>query len=122
MTPDVAAVQPLSPGAVVWADLEPVRGREQGGRRPAVVVASPGYLDAVTTLALIVPVTTVDRGWPNHIRLTGATGLERPSWAMTEQLRTITRTRLVDVSGVAGPDCLRAIRIWLADFLDLRTD
>lgn len=40
----------LAPGVVAWAALEPVRGREQGGHRLALVVASEGYLDAVTRL------------------------------------------------------------------------
>jgi mRNA interferase MazF len=90
-----------------------------GGHRPVVVVAGEGYLDAVTTLALIVPVTTVDRGWPNHIQLTGTVGLESPSWAMTEQIRTISRTRLTQISGRVSTGCLREIRTWLADFLEL---
>lgn len=66
----------LSTGTVAWAALAPVRGREQGGHRPVVVVASQGYLDAVTTLLLVVPITTTDRGWPNHVPLDGAIGLQ----------------------------------------------
>lgn len=88
---------------------------------PVVIVASRGYLDTVTTLALVVPITTTDRGWPNHIRLTGDVGLDVPCWAMTEQLRTISCTRLTRVSGQLSEGCLRDIRTWLADFLDLFT-
>lgn len=118
MAPEGADAR-LVPGAVVWASLEPIRGREQGGHRPCVVVASPGYLAAVTTLALVVPVTTTDRGWPNHVRLTGHHGLAAPSWAMTEQVRTLARTRLTATSGTISAPCLGEIRVWLADFLDL---
>ncbi|MDQ2846206.1 MAG: type II toxin-antitoxin system PemK/MazF family toxin [Actinomycetota bacterium] len=121
MAPDVAGSLGLESGAVAWASLVPVRGREQGGHRPVVIVASRGYLDTVTTLALVVPITTTDRGWPNHIRLTGDVGLDVPCWAMTEQLRTISRTRLTRVSGQLSEGCLRDIRTWLADFLDLFT-
>lgn len=109
----------LTPGAVVWAELSPHRGREPAGLRPVLVVASPGYLRAVTTLAICVPVTTVDRGWPNHVLLAGPTGLSRPSWAMTEQPRTVSRTRLNERSGDVGELTLTAVRTWLADFLDL---
>lgn len=111
----------LVPGAVAWAALEPVRGREQGGHRPVIVVASDGYLDAVTTLALVVPITTRDRGWPNHIRVEGPTGLDTVSWAMTEQIRTLSRDRLTRTSGQVSADCMGRIRTWLADFLDLET-
>jgi mRNA interferase MazF len=106
-------------GAVAWADLSPTRGREQAGRRPVVVVASEGYLRAVTTLALVLPVTTTDRGWPNHVRLTGAPGLVAPSWAMTEQIRAVARDRLGEPVGTVDTDCLRTLRLWLSDFLDL---
>ena len=110
---------PLVPGSVVWVALEPVRGREQGGHRPVVVVASTGYLEAVTTLAVVVPVTSVDRGWPNHVRLTGEHGLQDRSWAMSEQIRTVSRSRISRVSGVVSAGCLGEIRSWLSDFLDL---
>jgi len=109
----------LETGSVAWADLTPARGREQSGRRPVLVVAGEGYLDVVTTLVLCVPVTTVDRGWPNHVRLTGGTGLTEPSWAMTEQIRTLARERLTRVSGAVDATTLRTVRTWLADFLDL---
>jgi mRNA interferase MazF len=108
----------LAPGAVAWASLEPVRGREQGGHRPVLVIASTGYLEAVTTLAIVLPITTVDRGWPNHIRVEGLNDLERPSWIMTEQPRTVARDRLTRISGHVTPACLDAVRVWLGDFLD----
>jgi mRNA interferase MazF len=84
-----------------------------------VVVSSHGYLQAVTTLAMVLPVTTTDRGWPNHVRLTGPHGLAAPSWAMTEQIRTVAGDRLGDPVGTVDPACLDALRLWLSDFLDL---
>lgn len=109
----------LSPGIVAWAALEPVRGREQGGHRPVLIVASAGYLDAVTTLVITLPVTTTDRGWPNHIRVDGPSGLDRPSWIMTERPRTLSRDRITVIAGRVSPECLAQARTWLADFLDL---
>jgi mRNA interferase MazF len=84
-----------------------------------VVVSSLGYLDAVTTLVIVLPITTVDRGWPNHIRVDATAGLDRPSWIMTEQPRTLSRDRLTGVAGQVSPACLDAVRTWLADFLDM---
>jgi mRNA interferase MazF len=108
----------VQPGSVVWVDLNPTVGREQAGRRPAVVVASSGYLDAVTELAIVVPATTTHRGWPQHVHLTGpALALPRPTYAMTEQPRTISRQRIAGVAGTVDNDCLASIRQWLNDFL-----
>lgn len=109
----------LGPGIVAWASLEPVRGREQGGHRPVLVVASTGYLDAVTTLVITLPITTTDRGWPNHIRVDGQSGLDRPSWIMTEQPRTLSRDRITGIAGQVSSECLAQVRSWLGDFLDL---
>lgn len=109
----------LAPGVIAWAALEPVRGREQGGHRPVLVIASAGYLDAVTTLVIVLPITTTDRGWPNHVRIDGPSGLDRPSWIMTEQPRTLSRDRLTRIAGEISTDCLTSVRSWLGDFLDL---
>ncbi|MDR1152882.1 MAG: type II toxin-antitoxin system PemK/MazF family toxin [Bifidobacteriaceae bacterium] len=110
----------LAPGDVVWAALDPVRGREQAGHRPVLVVAGAGYLEVVTMLAIVLPVTTVDRGWPNHIFLSGpSVGLAGPSWAMTEQPRTIARDRITGRAGAVDATCLARARLWLSDFLDL---
>lgn len=112
-------VLPLVRGSVVWADLSPVRGRKQAGRRPCLVVASRGYLITVTTLAIVIPVTAVDRGWPNHVLLRGSPGLGHPSWAMSEQVRTITRNRLRDIVGVVDDATLADVDSYLRDFLAL---
>ncbi|MFM9378977.1 type II toxin-antitoxin system PemK/MazF family toxin [Gordonia sp. VNK21] len=106
----------LVPGAVVWVELDPAAGREQGGRRPAVIVAGRDYLEVVDTLAVIVPITTVDRGWPNHVEIRGGE-LRRSCWAMTEQIRTVSRRRIVGQAGRVDGEVLRSIRQWVSDFL-----
>ncbi len=107
----------LSPGDIVWVFLDPVVGREQSGRRPAVVVSSRGHLLIADTLVIVVPVTSVDRGWSNHIPL-GPDALQRRSWAMTEQVRTISRERVVGRVGRVDPATLAEIRRWIIDFVD----
>ncbi len=114
---DVAQAD-LVPGELVWVAPDPTVGREQSGSRPALVVSGVDYLAVVGTLAIIVPITTVDRGWPNHIPIRGGT-LPRESWAMTEQVRTVSRERIVDRAGRVSPETLRAVRTWIRDFLDL---
>lgn len=105
---------------VVWTDLDPVRGREQSGRRPALVVASDLYLEQANTLAIVIPGTTKDRGWPNHVRLLGP-GLDLidPTFAMTEQPRVISRGRILNVAGAVDTATMAEIDHWLRDFLAL---
>ena len=106
-------------GNILWAELGVGIGREQGGRRPVVVVSSNEYLAAVDTLILAVPVTSRTRAWPNHVLLTGPTALERPSYAMTEQVRSVSRERIVGAAGSIDHECLDRMRVYLRDFLDL---
>lgn len=107
-------------GSVVWVQLDPTRGREQAGTRPAVVLSSAGYLDAVPDLAIVVPVTTRDRGWPHHVELTGRDlSLKRASFAMTEQPRTISRHRITRHAGRVDKATMDTITIWIRDFLAL---
>ncbi len=108
----------LIEGAVVWVHLGPTQGREQSGHRPAVVVSGRHYLETVTTLVAVLPVTSTDRGWPNHVRLRGHHGLDRPSWAMAEQVRTIDRGRITGVSGAVDGETLAGVRHLLRYYLD----
>lgn len=112
--------EPLRRGSIVWVDLNPTRGREHAGTRPAVVISGDGYLRNVPELVIVVPVTTVDRGWPHHVHIRGVdVGLPRPSLAMTEQPRTVARARITGRAGTAGADTLAEIDRWLRDFVDL---
>lgn len=113
-------INDLRRGMVVWVDLDPVRGREQAGRRPALVIASDLYLEQADTLAIIVPATTVDRGWPNHVPLRGPRlALPQRTYAMTEQPRTVTRRRLLGAAGTVDAETMREVDGWLRDFLAL---
>lgn len=109
----------LHSGDVVWADFGDSAGREYAGRRPLVVIAGEEYLDVVDTLAIVVPVTTRDRGGSNHVRLAGPTGLDAPSFAVTEQPLTVSRARLLAVAGRVDDACLGEIRGWVRDFAGL---
>lgn len=111
--PDV----PLISGAIVWADLDPVQGREQGGRRPMLVVSSDIHLELVTRLVSVIPITSKNRHWPNHILISPEAGLAQDSWAMTEQVRTIARERISSRAGTLPSHSLSQVRMWLGDFL-----
>lgn len=104
---------------MAWANLDPTRGREQAGRRPVVVISSDLYLEVVETLAIVLPVTSTNRGWPNHVPLMGEHGLPQDCWAMTEQPRTIARSRIGEVTGMVDAQTLQDLDVWLRDFLSL---
>ncbi len=109
----------LRPGQIVWVDVDAMVGREQGGRRPHVVVSSEEYLDLVEALFMAAPLTTTDRAWPNHVRAVGETGLKNVSWIMTEQVRTLSRNRIFGTAGQVSPLCLMRARDWIGEFIGL---
>lgn len=55
-------------GDVIWLEFDPQAGREQAGRRPAVVL-SPSQYNAPTGRALCVPVSTKAKGYPFEVLL-----------------------------------------------------
>ena len=84
------------------------------------MVASDLYLEQADSLAIIVPVTVIVCGWCNYVCFRGrALELDRPSFAMTEQPRTVTRTRLVASSGSVDAQTMGKVDLWLRDFLGL---
>lgn len=106
-------------GQVVWVNLSPVVGSEQSGHRPAVVISGNDYLASIPNVVVVVPITSRDRGLPNHVRLVGDLGLDADSFAMTEQPRTIDRRRVTRSVGQVDATTLHEIRAWLIDFFDL---
>lgn len=75
----------------VWSiDFDPQVGHEQAGRRPGIVVASTFACSSITGLVIVVPCTTTLRGLPYQPRV----NLTRPSAAMCDQVKSISRDRL----------------------------
>lgn len=104
-------------GEVWLADLNPVRGHEQAGRRPVLVVSDDLFNQGPADLVIVVPITGVGRGIPSHIRLQPPEGgLKKESFAMNEAVRSISKARLARKLGrISYPtllqieDCLRIL-------------
>lgn len=105
----------------VWdVDLDPVVGHEQGGRRPALIVSSGRLHTIPSDLVTILPITTRDRGIRVHVRIAPPEGgLTARSVVITEQVRTVSRLRLLRRRGVASEETMSAIERRLRYFLDL---
>src|SRR3989344_6644437 len=53
-------------GDLVWLDFNPVRGHEQGGRRPSLVLSAHEY-NVVSKLAIVCPATSHIKGYPFEV-------------------------------------------------------
>lgn len=98
---------------------EPV-GREQSGRRPAVVVSADPLNESPAGVVIVVPCTTARRDLPSHIELDPASsGLDQVSYAKCEDVKSVSEERLIAAIGDAPPDALFGIGRALRFLLDL---
>lgn len=82
-------------GEVWYADLDPVRGREQAGHRPVLVVSATAFNAGPAGLVIVLPMTTRDRGIPIQVSVdAGEAGLSRRSLVKCEDIRSIDQRRL----------------------------
>jgi len=81
-------------GSIYWADLNPVRGSEQAGVRPVLVLSHDVFNDrSGTVIAVALTSRPQKAGFPLTLRLEG-TGLPAPSWVKISQIRTLSTERL----------------------------
>lgn len=107
---------------MVLVALDPVRGHEQAGTRPALVVSyEPFHRSGLVTIC---PVTSAraEARYPGDVPVpAGVAGLTWASVVMTGQLRTISRRRLAGapLGYLTDPQLRRQVRAALAHHLGL---
>jgi mRNA interferase MazF len=93
-------------GDIVWADLNPARGHEQGGLRPVVVVSEDVFnARSGTVIAMAVTSQPQRAGFPLTLELTGVK-LPKRSWVKISQIRTLSVQRLGRKLGRLAPEDL----------------
>jgi mRNA interferase MazF len=89
----------------IWeVDFNPTVGREQAGRRPALVVSDNALNSGPRGLVVVIPLTGTPRGLPTHVPVTPPEGgLTKLSLIMTEQVRSVSKNRLGRRYGMVAP-------------------
>lgn len=94
-------------GEVIWLEFDPQAGREQAGRRPAVVL-SPASYNGPTSRALCVPVSTKAKGYPFEVSLPDHFPVQGVAFA--DQVKCLDwRARHARPVGVLPPTVLAAL-------------
>ena len=84
---------------IYYADLNPVKGSEQGGIRPVLVIQNDtGNKHSPTTIVASITSKEEKAKLPTHVEV-GSCGVERKSLALLEQIRTIDKSRLIKYVG-----------------------
>ena len=73
-------------GDLVWLSFTPQTGREQAGRKPALVLSPEAY-NSKTGLALLCPVTSKVKGYPFEAPLSTTAGVQ--GVVLADQLRSL---------------------------------
>jgi mRNA interferase MazF len=102
-------------GDFVWLAFDPQAGREQAGRRPALIL-SPRMYNAKSGLALACPVTNQVKGYPFEVAVPaggGATGV-----ILADHLRSVDwKARHAEPLGRCTGDVMDEVRARLSPLL-----
>lgn len=90
-----APKRPIHRGEIYYADLEPARGSEQGGRRPVLILQN-NTGNQYSSTVIVAPVTTriKKQRMPTHVSISSDSGLPSNSMVLLEQIRAIDKSRL----------------------------
>lgn len=81
-------------GEIRWADLNPVRGREQAGQRPVLILSHDVFNERSGTVIAVAMTSQQPRaGFPLTLE-SKATGLTKRSWVKISQIRTLAVDRI----------------------------
>jgi mRNA interferase MazF len=91
-------------GAVVWADLNPVVGHDQAGRRPVVVLSADVFNErSGTVIAMALTSQPPRAGFPLTLELKSGK-LSKRAWVKISQVRTLSTRRLGRKLGRVSPE------------------
>ena len=81
-------------GEIRWADLNPVRGHEQAGERPVLVLSHNVFNERSGTVIAVALTSQEPRaGFPLTMEIR-AVGLPKRSWVKIGQIRTLSTERV----------------------------
>lgn len=91
-------------GDIFWADLNPVRGREQAGQRPVLIISHDIFNERSGTVIAVALTSRIPQaGFPLTLELKSPS-LPKRSWVKISQIRTLSVERLGRRLGKASPE------------------
>jgi mRNA interferase MazF len=105
----------------VWnVNLDPTKGREQRGTRPALIVSHNTFNRSPAELVVVVPLTSTHRGIPLHIKIEPPEGgVKNTSYAKIEDVRSVSKERLTKRFGIVTAGTMAVVSDRLRILLDL---
>jgi mRNA interferase MazF len=89
-------------GNLVWLDFDPQAGREQAGRRPAIILSEADF-NELTGFALVCPITNQAKDYAFEVAI--PEGLPFTGVVLTDQLKSLdVKNRKIKVVGSVPVD------------------
>jgi mRNA interferase MazF len=103
-------------GELWWVELDGTKGREQHGRRPALILSVDSYNSGASGMVILIPMTTTNRSLPVHVPVKPPEGgVTQLGFIMCEQIRAASimriRARLGQVNGLTLQNVEKVVRI-----------
>lgn len=107
-------------GDIWFAEFDPVRGHEQGRKRPCIILSANTVNQGASGLVIAVPLTTTDRRNPWHVAIMPPEGgIIAPSYALCEHVRSMSTCRFFSQSsGRVSEASLKKIEFIIKALLD----
>ena len=96
-------------GEIRWADLNPVRGHEQAGMRPVLILSQDVFNEcSETVIAAAITSQPQRAGFPLALELKSK-NLPKQSWVKISQIRTLSVERIGKKISMASPEELAQV-------------
>ena len=107
-------------GEIWLVDLNPTRGREQAGKRPALVVSTNAFNKGPADLVVVLPITSKAKGIPLHIPVTPPEGgVKAKRFVKCEDIRSVSKERLTKRWGAVSLASMREVEDRIRILLEL---
>ncbi|RWU86452.1 type II toxin-antitoxin system PemK/MazF family toxin [Lactiplantibacillus plantarum] len=112
------AVDILEQGTIIWVNFQPVKGHEQDGIRPALVVSISDF-QRLNNLIMVMPISNRKQSFPMHVPLDSRT--QTTGSILTEHIKSIDpNERLVKVVEMCPNDKVQQALDLLYDSTSLK--
>ena len=111
----------INRGDIVVVDFEPVRGSEQGGKRPSLVIQNNIY-NKYSPTTIVAPITSklFKKEYPTNVLLKkDDSQLNKDSTILLNQIKTIDKSRIIKKISKADESIMRRVNFAIKASLDL---
>ena len=112
--------QEVRRGEIYHADLNPVFGSEQGGYRPVLIIQNNRGNQHSPTVIVAAITSQPKTKLPTHVPINGISGLEKESFVLLEQIRTVDKRRLDDYVGRLNRDQMNRVEKALRTSMEIK--